>query len=56
MEFVVRCVIWYYLYDLKNVKNTHEGVLILVELQVLTCNFTKINTPSWVIVVQSEPR
>ena len=29
----------------KNVKNTHEGVLILVKLQASACNFTKINTP-----------
>ena len=40
----MRCVIWYYLYNLKNVKNTHEGVLILVKLQASACNFTKINT------------
>ena len=32
----------------KNVKNTHEGVLILVKLQASAYNFTKINTPSWV--------
>ena len=25
--FVVRCAIWYHLYNLKNVKNTHGGVL-----------------------------
>ena len=30
---MVRCAIWYYLYNLKNVKNTHGGVLILVKLQ-----------------------
>ena len=30
---VVRCAIWYHLYNLKNVKNTHGGVLILVKLQ-----------------------
>ena len=29
-------------------KNTHEGVLILVKLQAEACNFTKINNPSWV--------
>ena len=29
------CAIWYELYNLKNVKNTHGGV-------------TKSNTPSWV--------
>ena len=28
--FVVGYAIWYYLYNLKNVKNTHGGVLILV--------------------------
>ena len=30
--------------QLKNVKNTHGGVLLFAE----ACNFTKINTPSWV--------
>ena len=30
---VVRCVIWYHLYNLENVENTHGGVLILVKLQ-----------------------
>ena len=33
VTYVVRCAIWYYLYNLKNVKNTHGGVLILVKLQ-----------------------
>ena len=46
--FVVRCAIWYHFYNLKNVKNTHGGVLILVKLQASACNFTKINTPPWV--------
>ena len=27
------CVIWYHYYNLKNVKNTHEVVLLLVKLQ-----------------------
>ena len=26
--YVVRCAIWQYFYNLKNVKNTHGGVLI----------------------------
>ena len=30
---MVRCAIWYNFYNLKNVKNTHGGVLILVKLQ-----------------------
>ena len=28
--YVLRCAIWYHLYNLKIVKNTHGGVLILV--------------------------
>ena len=42
------CAIWYHLYNLKNVKNTDGGVLILVMLQAGACNFTKINTQPWV--------
>ena len=29
----MRCAIWYHLYNLKNVKNPHGGVLPLVKLQ-----------------------
>ena len=43
--FVIRCATWYHFYNLKNVKNTHERVLILVKLQATACSFTKINTP-----------
>ena len=32
-SFVVRWAIWYHLYNLKKLKNIHEGVLILVKLQ-----------------------
>ena len=39
--------ICYNLYNLKNVKNTHEGALFLVKLQALAFDFTKSNTPSW---------
>ena len=35
------CAIWYHLHNLKNVKNTHGGMSILVKLQ--PC-FTKSNT------------
>ena len=45
---VMRCAICYHLYNLKNVKNTHGGVLILVKLQASACNFTTINTRPWV--------
>ena len=46
--YVMRCAIWTHLYNLKNVKNTHRGVLILVKLQASACTFTKINTLPWV--------
>ena len=32
---VTLCAIWYHLYSLKNVINTHEGVVLLVKLQAL---------------------
>ena len=32
-RYVVSCAIWYHLHNLKNIKNTHGGVLILVKLQ-----------------------
>ena len=44
----MRCAIWYHLYNLTNVKNTHGGVLTSVKLQTSACNFTKINAPLWV--------
>ena len=44
--YLVRCPIWYHLHNLKNVKNTHKGVLLLVvKMQALACNFAKSNTP-----------
>ena len=39
------CAIWYHVHNLKNVKNTHGRVLILVKFQAETCNFIKSNTP-----------
>ena len=33
----------YHLYNLKNVKSIHGGVLVLEKLQASTCTFTKIN-------------
>ena len=32
----MRCTIWYYLYDSKNVKNAHRGVLVLVKLPAIS--------------------
>ena len=42
VEYVVRCAIWYLSYNLKNVKNTHGRVLLLVKLQALACNLLKV--------------
>ena len=42
------CAILYHFYYLKNVKNTHRGVLLLIKLQDLACNFTTSNTTPWV--------
>ena len=36
------------LHHLKNLKNNHGGVLLLVKLQATSCSFTKSNTPPWV--------
>ena len=33
--------------NLKNVKNIHGGVLLLVKFQAKASNFTKNNTPAW---------
>ena len=43
------CVIWYHLYNFKNVKNTYGGVLLLGKSQALKLQaVTKSNSPSWV--------
>ena len=39
----------YHLYNLKNVKKTHEGVLFIGKLQASACNFNESNTPLWVL-------
>ena len=44
----MRCTIWYQLYSLKTVKNTHGGVVLLTKLHAKAHNFTKSNTPPWV--------
>ena len=38
--------IWYHLFNLKNVKNIHGRLLLLVKLQALACNFIKTNSLS----------
>ena len=41
----MRCAIWYYLYNLKNVENTHGGVLLLVKLQASANGYNSRNVP-----------
>ena len=40
--YMVLCATQYYLNNLKNVKNTQGGVLLLVKLQVTACNLIKV--------------
>ena len=35
--YVMLCAIWYHLYNLKNAKNTHGGVLLLVNFSLQLC-------------------
>ena len=39
ISYVMLCVIWYHLYNLKNVKNTNEGVLLLEKWQAKAYGF-----------------
>ena len=45
---VMLCAICYHLYNLKNSKSLHGGVLLSVKLQTSACKFTKSNTHPWV--------
>ena len=38
----MRCAIWYNLFNSKNVKNTHGGVLFLVKLQTKAFSLLKL--------------
>ena len=38
------------LYNLKNMKNTHEGELLLVKLQIKAYDFTRSNSLQWVFI------
>ena len=46
--YVMRCSIWYQLHNLKTVKITHGGVLLLVKIKAETCNCIKSYAPPWV--------
>ena len=41
--YVTLCTVWYHLYNFKNVKNTHRGVLLLVKLQAPSCRNQSID-------------
>ena len=40
------CAIWYHLYNFKNVKNTHGGMLILVKLQAKVFKCSNLYYPT----------
>ena len=42
------CAIFHHLHYVKNLKNNHGGVLLLVKLEAEACNFAKSNIPPWV--------
>ena len=50
----MRCMIWYHLYNLKNVKNTHRGVLLLVKFQALLSYFEYLTTNKLISDNQSD--
>ena len=56
MTCVMFFAIWYHFYDLKNVKNTHGGVLFLVKLQAKTllhgCFSHFLNLYKWYQIAQ----
>ena len=41
-NYVMRCAIWYHLYNLQNLKKPHGGVLLLVKLQAEAFTFSKL--------------
>ena len=43
VPYVMCCVIWYHLCNLKKVKDTHRGVLLLRKLQALACFLNSTN-------------
>ena len=53
-QYVTPCAIWYHLYNLKNVKNTHGEKLLLVKAEA--CNFTKSKTPFTISTNGNKPR
>ena len=46
----MRCAIWYHLFNLKNVKNTHEGVLLLTKVAPLHGWFLRLPLALFTII------
>ena len=46
-------MIWYHLYNLKSVKNTHGGALLLVKLQRITYLYKVANSATHHISLQN---
>ena len=42
LQFVMRFAIWYHLYNLKKVKNTHGGVLLLKSCRLKSATLLKV--------------
>ena len=53
---VMFCAIWYHLYNLKNVKNTHGGMLLLVKFKTSNTRsrviFTFLKLYKWYQIAQ----
>ena len=51
---MIRCTIWYHLYNLKNVENTHRGMIFFTESDTLLwVFFTFFRLCKWYQNVQS---
>ena len=51
--YVMLSMIWYHLYNLKRVKNTHGGALLLVKLQRITYLYKVANSATHHISLQN---
>ena len=49
------CAIWYHLYILKNVKNTHRGVLVVGFALPTSTDFTRKNVNSFALSYHNKP-
>ena len=50
---MIRFAIWYHLHNLKNVKITHVGLLLLVKLQAKSVFFTFFKLYKWYRIAQN---